>query len=147
MRHKPLDRAGIILAVTCALHCLLVPVVLPMLTLVGLSFLGYEIFERIILSASLLLGGVAITLGFRHHSSPLPLLALIAGGTLYFFKDVAGHAWEPLFVVIGAALIVTAHTFNLYLCRSRNSKPCEEVEDALHEQSEEVATPPSARIP
>lgn len=128
MHHKPLDKAGIVVAVLCALHCLLVPVVLPTLALMGLSFLGYELFERIILGISLLIGGVAVVMGMRHHQSWLPLVFLAIGGVLYFNKDTFGHGWEPLLIVLGASLIVVAHTLNLHLCRARNRKPCAEVE-------------------
>lgn len=131
MHHKPLDKAGIIVAVLCALHCLLVPVVLPTLALMGLSFLGFELFERIILSISLLIGGIAIVLGIRHHQSPWPLVLLTCGGVLYFNKDFFGHGWEPLMIVFGASLLVIAHTLNLHLCRARNRKPCEQVEEAI----------------
>lgn len=133
MHHKPLDKAGIIVAVLCALHCLLVPVVLPTLALMGLSFLGYELFERIILGISLVIGGVAVVMGMRHHQSWLPLLFLALGGVLYFNKDAFGHGWEPLLIVAGAALIVVAHILNLHLCRARHHKPCEDVEELLNE--------------
>ncbi|MCH8493741.1 MAG: MerC domain-containing protein [Idiomarina sp.] len=133
MHHKPLDKAGIIVAVLCALHCLLVPVVLPTLALMGLSFLGYELFERIILGLSLFIGGIAVVMGMRHHQSWFPLLFLVLGGVLYFNKDAFGHGWEPLMIVSGAALIVVAHILNLYLCRIRHHKPCEDVEELLNE--------------
>lgn len=135
MHHKPLDKAGIIVAVLCALHCLIVPVILPTLALMGLSFLGFELFERIILGISLLVGGVAVVMGMRHHQSWWPMSFLVLGGGLYFNKHILGHSWEPLVILLGAALIVVAHTMNLHLCRSRNRKPCEEVEEQLQEES------------
>lgn len=140
MHHKPLDKAGIIVAVLCALHCLLVPVVLPTLALMGLSFLGFELFERIILSVSLLIGGIAVVLGIRHHQSPWPLLLLTLGGILYFNKNFFGHGWEPLMIVAGAAFIVVAHTLNLHLCRAKNRKPCEQVEEETINAAEHPTT-------
>jgi len=139
MHHKPIDKAGIIVAVLCALHCLLLPVVLPTLGLMGLSFLGYDLFERIILSTSLFVGGIAVIMGMRHHQSWWPVIFLVLGGVLYFNKHQIGHAfghgWEIPVVLVGASLIVIAHTLNLHLCRARNRKPCEEVEELLHEES------------
>lgn len=140
MHHKPLDKAGIIVAVLCALHCLLVPVVLPTLALMGLSFLGFELFERIILSISLLIGGIAIVLGIRHHQSPWPLVLLTFGGVMYFNKDFFGHGWEPLLIVFGASLLVIAHTLNLHLCRAKNRKPCEQVEEETIAAAEHPTT-------
>ena len=127
MQHKPLDKVGIVMAILCALHCLLVPVVLPTLALVGLSFLGYEWFERLVLTIGLLIGVLAIGSGIRHHGSPLPMIALILGGFLYFFKDILGHRMEPWLIVMGALLLITAHTLNLHLCRTRNRVPCESI--------------------
>lgn len=134
MHHKPLDKAGIIIAVLCALHCLLVPVVLPTLALVGLSFLGFEIFERIILSISLLVGGIAVIMGMRHHASWTPLWFLILGGVMYFNKNALGHHIEPLLILTGATFIVIAHILNLHLCRVKNrNKACAQVEAEQHE--------------
>ncbi|RUO20330.1 MerC domain-containing protein [Aliidiomarina haloalkalitolerans] len=140
MHHKPLDKAGIIVAVLCALHCLLVPVVLPTLALMGLSFLGFELFERIILSISLIIGGIAIVLGIRHHQSLVPLVLLILGGVTYFNKHFFGHGWEPLVILAGASLLIIAHTLNLHLCRAKNRKPCEQVEDASIAAAEHPTT-------
>ncbi|WP_194756820.1 MerC domain-containing protein [Aliidiomarina indica] len=129
MHHKPLDKAGIFVAVICALHCIFVPVILPTLALVGLSFLGFELFERIILAISLLIGGIAVVMGMRHHRSWVPFIFLGLGGVMYFGKNTFGSAWEPLLIVTGASFIVVAHSLNLHLCRVKNkNKACEEVE-------------------
>ncbi|WP_113907865.1 MerC domain-containing protein [Aliidiomarina celeris] len=142
MQHKPLDKAGIVMAVLCALHCLLVPVVLPTLGLMGLSFLGFEWFERLVLTVGLIIGALAISSGIRHHGSPFPLIALSLGGVLYFFKDALGHHFEPLLIVVGASLLVTAHVLNLHLCRTRNRLPCEEVERSVELVTESVDPAP-----
>lgn len=134
MQHKPFDKAGIWIAMLCALHCLLVPVVLPVLSLVGLSFLGFETFERILLGIGLLVGTIAIVMGVRHHQSPIPLVALIGGGALYFHKDTFGSGVEPIMIVVGASLLVIAHVLNLHLCRKyNNARPCEAVESELQQ--------------
>lgn len=129
MKHKPLDKTGIWLAVLCALHCLLVPVVLPTLSLVGLSFLGAEWLERVVLLCSALIGGVAVMIGMRHHRSLLPLIALLSGVILFFNKHRIGHefgfGWEVVVVVAGALLLVTAHVLNLHLCRVSKAKNCD----------------------
>lgn len=127
MQHKSFDKAGISIAILCALHCLLLPVVLPTLALMGLSFMGMFWVELVVLSTSMIVGGVAVFLGFRHHSSPLPLLALVSGGVLFFFKHEMSSPWEQIAIVVGALLLITAHTANLYMCRKRNKVPCEQI--------------------
>ncbi len=131
MQHKSFDKAGISIAIVCALHCLLLPVVLPTLALMGLSFMGMFWIELAVLSTSMLVGGIAVVLGFRHHSSPFPLLALISGGALFFLKHEVTTPWlQVVAIVAGAFMLITAHTMNLYLCRKRNKVPCEQVSTA-----------------
>lgn len=129
MKHKPLDKTGIWLAVLCAAHCLLVPVILPTLSLAGLSFLGAEWLERLVLLGSALIGGVAVVIGMRHHHSPLPLLALVSGIVLFLNKHRIGHelgfGWEVVVVLLGALLLITAHIMNLHLCRISKAKNCD----------------------
>lgn len=135
MKHKPLDKTGIWLAIVCALHCLLVPVLLPTLSLVGLSFLGAESLERMVLTASAIIGAIAIGIGTRHHRSALPLLALAAGVVLYFNKHHIGHQfghyWEIPVVLTGAVLLIVAHLLNLYLCRVSKAKNCDVAAEAV----------------
>jgi hypothetical protein len=129
MNHKPLDKTSIWLALVCALHCLLVPVLLPTLSLMGLSFLGMLWLERVVLTVSLLIGGAAVVIGMRHHRSPIPLLMLAAGGLLYFNKHAFSHEIEYAMIIMGSILIVSAHVMNLHLCRVRKVADCSAVED------------------
>lgn len=130
IQHSSFDRAGIVVAVLCALHCLMVPVVLPTLALMGLSFIGMEWLETLVLSVSLVIGGVAVLLGWRHHKRFSPLLMLTVGGLLLIFKHEFAAPWQQIFVVLGALGLIGAHTANLYLCRKVNGVPCEEVPEA-----------------
>ena len=134
MKHKPLDKTGIWLAIACALHCLMVPVLLPTLSLVGLSFLGADMLERSILTVSAIIGLVAIAIGTRHHRSIFPLLSLVSGVVLYFNKHVIGHhfghGWEIPVVLTGALLLISAHVLNLYLCRISKAKNCDVAAEA-----------------
>lgn len=133
MQHKPLDKTGIWLAIVCAAHCLMVPVLLPTLSLVGLTFLGADLLERAILTLSAIIGFIAIVIGTRHHRSLLPMLALVSGVILYFNKHVIGHhfghGWEVPVVLVGASLLISAHVLNLYLCRVRKAENCDAAVD------------------
>lgn len=112
---RSLDQAGIWVTTLCALHCLLLPVIVPMLSVIGLGFIGATILERTILGASLLVGAIALSQGVRRHRRVYPVVLLIAGGTFYWFKDLFGASMEPWIIVFGAGLIVTAHWVNLRL--------------------------------
>ena len=109
-----LDRLGIWISGLCALHCLAIPV----LPLLASSMFGQIWFERTILSLSILIGSVALISGaLKYHGRYYPLLLLLAGGSIYWFKDMFGEAGEPFTITVGAALIITGHWINLKLCR------------------------------
>lgn len=117
MTQKSLDRTGMWVTTLCALHCLLLPVILPMLSLIGLSFIGEELLERVILSTSIVVGLIALFIGMRQHFRFYPLLMLVAGGVIYWHKDSLGEVGEPFIILLGASLIVAAHWINLKLTR------------------------------
>ncbi|RZQ55438.1 MerC domain-containing protein [Pseudidiomarina tainanensis] len=118
MTQRSLDKTGMWVTTLCALHCLLLPVILPMLSLIGLSFIGEELLERVILGTSILLGLVALISGIRQHARFYPLVLLIAGGFIYWHKDSLGEMGEPVIILLGASLIIAAHWVNLRLVRS-----------------------------
>jgi hypothetical protein len=117
-----LDRLGIWASSLCALHCLLLPILIPLLPLVGASFFAQGWFERSILSLSMLVGFWALFSGFyRYHRQLYPLYSLFLGGIIYWNKDIFGSSYEPFTIAIGALLIVGAHVVNLKLCQNCDS--------------------------
>ncbi|MEG3766289.1 MerC domain-containing protein [Alteromonas sp. 14N.309.X.WAT.G.H12] len=113
-----LDRMGIWISGLCAVHCLALPVILPLLPLLGSTFFAQLWFERTILTISMLIGGVALTSGaLRYHGQYYPLVLLFTGGGIYWFKDIFGHEFEPFTIAVGALLIISGHVINMRLCR------------------------------
>lgn len=113
-----MDKAGIALTSLCALHCILLPVLLPVLPLLGASFLADEGFERAVLLITIMLGFIALFFGFhRYHRKLYPFYSLFLGGFIYWHKDSLGHHWEPAVVTVGAAFVVLAHLLNMRLCK------------------------------
>ena len=123
MTQRSLDKTGIWVTTLCALHCLALPVILPLLSVIGLSFIGEEFLELTILSLSIVIGLIALGFGVRKHAQWYPLLLLICGGAVYWNKDSFGEFAEPLVILIGAGLIIAAHWVNLRLVRSCPIKP------------------------
>ncbi|WP_420934792.1 MerC domain-containing protein [Alteromonas sp. A081] len=113
-----LDKLGIWVSGLCALHCLALPVLIPLLPLVGSTFFAQVWFERTILSFSLLIGAVALISGaIRYHGRYYPLLLLLTGGAIYWNKEMFGESYEPFTIAVGAFLIVMGHWVNMRLCR------------------------------
>ena len=114
-----LDRIGITATSLCALHCILLPVLLPALPLLVLSFLADHAWEHIFLIITAILGTVALFSGFKkYHRRLYPFYLLFLGIGIYWIKHDFSEAIQPYFIIIGASLIVAAHVINLKLCNS-----------------------------
>lgn len=117
-----LDKLGIWVSSLCALHCLALPVVVPLLPLIGSTFFAQLWFERTILSISLVIGTVALLSGaLKYHGRFYPIALLATGGLIYWFKDIFGENGEPFTIAVGAMLIVAGHWINMRLCRQNRA--------------------------
>lgn len=127
-----MDKLGIWVSGLCALHCLALPLLLPIAPLIASSFVAEAWFERTILSLSLLVGLAALSVGYiRYHRQIMPALALFTGGLIYWNKDILGEAFEPITIAMGASLIIAAHVMNLRLCRAHKIAKRTECEAVL----------------
>ncbi|KMT64350.1 MerC domain-containing protein [Catenovulum maritimum] len=118
-RNNKLDKLGITIASVCAIHCVFLPLLLPVLPLIGLSFVGDHTFENIVLIISMLAGFIALFTGFkRYHRKMYPIYCLALGGIIYSLKESLGEDFHPYLIALGAGLIIFAHLMNVKLCRS-----------------------------
>ncbi len=117
-----LDRAGAMASFLCAIHCALMPFVITMLPLLGLSFLASEPVEWALLLSSATLGTLSLCAGFREHRSRRVFavlgiaLALLVAGRVFHEHHLGW--WGPMLMVLGGFTMMGAHLFNQYLCRS-----------------------------
>jgi hypothetical protein len=115
-----LDNAGMTASLLCAAHCALLPIVVTLLPLVGLSFLAHETTEWMLLGLSAALGMSSLCLGFRQHRSRRALavlsagLALLAGGHMVEHLEVG--EFGVALVVLGGLTVAAAHWVNRRLC-------------------------------
>ena len=120
-----LDRIGISAASLCALHCILLPVLLPILPLIGLSVLADHWWEHAFLIVSAIIGSIALFSGFKkYHRRLYPFYLLFLGITIYWQKHDFAEQYQPYIIIIGATFIIAAHFINLRLCNS--CKQCSE---------------------
>lgn len=118
------DKVGIMVTSLCAIHCILLPVILPVLPLFGLSAAHNHAFEGFVLLFTMVLGFITLFIGFhRYHRKLYPFYALFLGGFIYWQRGAWGHDYEHVILVIGAALVVGAHLMNMRLCNQ--CKCCE----------------------
>jgi len=117
-----LDKVGIAITSLCAIHCIMLPVLLPVIPLLGVTFLADEAFEKSVLLLTMVLGFIALFSGFhRYHRKLYPFYSLFLGGLIYWHKDILGHHWEPVVLTMGAAFVVLAHILNMRLCNQCSS--------------------------
>ncbi|MFD2167195.1 MerC domain-containing protein [Thalassotalea euphylliae] len=114
-----LDRIGIAATSLCALHCILLPILLPALPLLGLTFLADHTWEHVFLILTAVLGTIALFSGFkRYHKRLYPFYLLYLGVAVYWIKHDFPEEYQPIFIICGALLIVGAHFINMKLCNS-----------------------------
>ena len=134
-----LDKIGVAATSICALHCILLPILLPALPLFGLSFLADHTWEHYFLIATAVLGTVALFTGFkRYHKRLYPFYLLYLGVSVYWVKHDFSEAYEGYFIVIGAGLIIAAHFLNMKLCNS--CKECIDNECSIESSTEDAKT-------
>ena len=127
-----LDRAGATASFLCAIHCAIMPLIIALLPLVGLSFLASEPVEWALLASSATLGSWSLCLGFRQHRSRLVFMvlgvavALLLAGRLFHQPHFGPHhahehhfgVWGPILMVLGGLTMMSAHLLNHRLCHA-----------------------------
>jgi hypothetical protein len=112
------DSLGAGVSITCAIQCVLFPLLIGVLPLIGLGFLAQDGVETGFLAASIVLALGSFSWGFRQHRRRYIFLFLIGGLAPIFI----GRAWvdeglEISFVVPGTLALAAGHLLNRRLCR------------------------------
>lgn len=111
------DWLGICLSGVCAVHCLLVPILLPVFLVLNLGFLAEESFEfwswTITFGLCLLITVYQFAFKHKHGSVFIPL-AISFG--LIMNKELFGETGEPYVALLAGLLLVTTHMLNLKMC-------------------------------
>jgi hypothetical protein len=119
---ETLDKVGATASLLCAIHCALMPLVITLLPLVGLSFLADSRVEWALIALSATLGVTSLCLGYREHRSRRALGVLGAGlGLLALGRIMEQYSttpWGVPIVVLGGVTIAGAHLLNRLLCQS-----------------------------
>jgi len=137
-----LDRLGMGMAMICAVHCLLTPILVVLLPIIATSFWVDESFHIWMLSFVAPLTAFSFFMGCRkHHDGLLILLAItgiafllvgIAVGcsgcdshslthSLFSFEGLL-HSSESALTTLGGLILVVAHFRNFRLCRHTSCK-------------------------
>ena len=128
------DAVGMCLSLACAAHCLLLPLALSLLPLIGYRFSmdlhsplhSAFIFSTVLLSAFTMCQGIRM-----HRSLRVMLIFLSAVGFFSAAHLLAeGTTQEHMLLGLGGICLAAGHVLNLQLCKSCKSchqgEPCEE---------------------
>lgn len=117
------DIVGFWTSAACALHCLILPLLLTMGASSGLAFLDQPYVEGSIIALSVLFGlSSMLPSYFRHHRKFSALCFLFLGFALIGLSRIAAfEAWEIMLTSSGAALVASAHIINYRLRKGSGS--------------------------
>ena len=115
------DTIGITVSGTCAIHCLMAPVTVIILPLLGLTVVDEHILHEILLYLILPSALIAITMGCRKHKDYSVAALAIIGISLLVYTVVLHDIYDPQLITvmtfIGSTLLVISHVRNYMLCR------------------------------
>ena len=133
-----IDKVCMFLSVSCAIHCLIIPLVIILVPVFGLSLFVSETYEWVLLAFSAILGVSSLCFGYRKHKS-LKAFAYLSSGIMLivigrlYHSHSTNHGFKldlfTLMLVFGSLLVATSHYLNNKLCGS--CKPCKK-EGCIH---------------
>ena len=133
MTAKTFDKIGVVLSVGCLVHCLLLPLILPLLPLLGFLFKHDGTFHLILGAGIACVALVALVPGALQHHRLLPItlgmygIVFIAAGGI---AELSGReiVWRGIVVTcIGSCCLILAHYLNhKYRCHLGRHCDCEE---------------------
>ena len=117
-----LDALGISASLLCAVHCSLLPVLLTLGALGGLSWLGHPLVEAVFIGLSLILAVASLLPSWRKvHGRIEPITLVLAGFALIVISHMLHAHHEPALMALGGLLIALAHLFNWRLMKRAGS--------------------------
>jgi hypothetical protein len=110
------DGVGIITSIVCAIHCGLLPLLLPALPLLGINTVHNGIFEWSMIGIAFCVGCYALYHGFiKHHHRYKPVILFLSGFVLLICKQIFSD-YQNIFLLVAVPLIISAHYINYQLC-------------------------------
>jgi hypothetical protein len=123
------DGLGIAGSLLCAVHCLLLPLLIPLVPMFGMlaSDSVHEWLVALLAAPALL----AAWSGHRRHGRG-ELVVLFVFGVLMLLVAAwfAEEGTETALTLIGGAVLISAHGINRYLCRT--CLRCDDASDCRH---------------
>lgn len=120
------DKAAIGLSFACALHCLMVPLLLALFPSGALSALGDERIHLGLLFLIIPISVFSLTLGCRVHKNFTVVAVGVTGICILIFSallahDMGGESLETAGTLLGSGIVALSHALNFKFCRSAHA--------------------------
>jgi len=120
------DKFSIGLSMLCAIHCLILPLLLVALPNFAALQLQNEAFHTWMLAAVIPTSIYALTVGCKKHLHYRLMLWGVSGLCLMILAilvghDIAGESGEKVLTLLGATLVVIAHWGNFKRCQKQKN--------------------------
>ena len=117
------DKAAIGLSFACALHCLMVPLLLAIFPSSTLSGLGDERVHLGLLALIIPISVFSLTLGCRVHRNLTVVAVGVTGICILCFSallahDMGGESLETAGTLLGSSIVALSHALNFKSCRA-----------------------------
>jgi hypothetical protein len=122
--HKKIwDQIGMGLSLLCAVHCLLVPVLMMSVPIMARYYLAHPNFHLILALVIIPVGVFAFLHGYRHHKNIFTVLLGTVSLTLivvvpYVIHQLHWNLNEPAWMTFGSVLLIFSHWRNRKQCTS-----------------------------
>jgi hypothetical protein len=111
-----LDFIGFSASVACSIHCIILPLIISMLPVMGIGFLMNPMVEYLVIILGFILAILALFNGYKnHHHNAWPLVAVITGFGIILTGLVLGHGAEMHHVLSFGPIRQSSHTNHFVL--------------------------------
>lgn len=118
-----LDNFGLTISTACAIHCILLPVLLIMSPYIELTFFTSHEFHESLMFFILPTSLVAFTLGCKRHNDDMVKLGGICGIFVLLIAIALHEFSEPLSIILtlfASSLLIFTHLRNRTLCSNHD---------------------------
>lgn len=112
------DKLAITLSITCAIHCLAMPLLLLFLPSFSVLSLNNEVFHFWMIVIVLPTSVYALFMGCKQHKRyRLFFIGLVGLVLLVFALWLGNEYWEKILTLMGSTVIAGGHYWNYRLCQ------------------------------
>jgi hypothetical protein len=116
------DGLGVLLSGICLVHCLVLPIAVGLVPLLGIGILGHQQFHQVLIFLVLPTSAIGLSLGYRrHHRSYILAIGIVGVAILVaialFAHELVDSRAEIIIASVGGIIVASSHILNLLEAR------------------------------